>query len=78
LTIGECKKLTEADKYALSKMPDGWFKVDSLPYTIRCPYYRCKRLHEAGYLDYRVVGEIPYLDSEYRKLVLDAKKEKII
>lgn len=59
--------LTEADLHALKCMPDKWFKASDLPFTIRCPRYRCERLTEKGVLDSRVIGEYPHFVSEWRK-----------
>lgn len=59
--------LSEADKYALSRMPKGWFSVDDLPPIIRCPRFRCERLTDRGMLEWRVVGEYPHFESRWRK-----------
>lgn len=61
-------KLTEADTYAMSRMPDGWFTADDVPPVVRCPYFRCERLRDRGLLEWRVTGEIPNLQSEWRKV----------
>ncbi|MBN5310505.1 hypothetical protein JY476_07305 [Serratia marcescens] len=58
-------KLTEADNNALKAMPDYWFRPLSL--YINRPEYRCERLHAAGALDTRVIGEYPDLIRQYRK-----------
>lgn len=60
--------LTEADRDALEQMPSGWFSADDLPYNIRCPRFRCERLRDRGKLEWRVVGQHPHLQSEYRKV----------
>lgn len=61
-------KLSTADVKALERMPDeGWFDINDLPYSIRCPRYRCDRLVERGVLETQVTGEYPHLKSEYRK-----------
>lgn len=64
-------KLTEADTHALSRMPNGWFRADDLPPVVRSPRYRCERLTERGTLEWRVVGEYPHLESEWRKVKTD-------
>jgi hypothetical protein len=62
-------RLSEADRHALSRLPDnGWFCVGDVSYMVRNPRYRCDRLVEKGALEDRVVGEIPHLHTEYRKL----------
>lgn len=58
-------KVTEADSDALKVMPDDWFCPLSL--YIHRPEYRCERLHAAGVLDTRVIGEYPDLVRQYRK-----------
>jgi hypothetical protein len=66
--IGE-SQLTEADRRALERLPDGdWFSIHEVSYMVRCPRYRCDRLVEKGALEWRVTGEYPHLESEYKKL----------
>lgn len=62
------EKLTKADKDALSLMPDEWFSPDNLHHMIRNPRFRCDRLRDMGLLEWRVVGALPDLKSEYRKI----------
>jgi hypothetical protein len=62
------KAITDADRYALTKMPEGWFKPGDLPYLVRSPHFRCQRLEQLGQLERRIMGEIPDLWSEYRKI----------
>lgn len=71
--------LTRADLHALSRMPaDKWFSEFDLPPIVRCPRYRCDRLHLRGYLEYRVIGDYPHLEGQYRKkteaVALEAKQ----
>lgn len=68
-TSTESQSLSEADRHALSKLPDNdWFGIDGVSYTVRSPRYRCDRLVEKGILENRVVGDVPHLRTEYRKL----------
>lgn len=64
------KTLSEADKFALARMPDeGWFSLDDVPYSIRCPAFRCERLTDRGMLEWRVIGDLPHnLTSQWRKV----------
>ena len=75
-------ELTKADKEALAKMPDGWFEATNLSCQITRPWYRCDRLHKAGALEFRVVGQFPDLLAEYRKtsglLTSDARYTPIL
>ena len=68
--MGKLKpELTDADKYALERMPDeGWFSEHDLPAVIRCPRYRCERLVEKGVLEWEVIGQYPQLESRWRKV----------
>ena len=59
------KHLTDADKAALRKMPAGWF--EPFDTVIRRARFRCDRLHMFGYLEYKVIGEYPNLESRYRR-----------
>jgi hypothetical protein len=62
--------ITAADKDAFDRMPDdGWFRPQDLPYQIRNPFHRCKRLLAHALLESRVQGDIPDVWSEYRKRV---------
>lgn len=61
---------TKGDAESLAKMPAGWFKASTLPYTIRNAYWRCQRLETHGKLESRVVGEIPHLETEWKKKVI--------
>lgn len=59
--------LSEADRRALSRMPDkGWFKVDDI-LQIQCPRFRCERLTNRGMLEWKVVGDYPNFESLWRK-----------
>lgn len=61
------RKLTAVDRDALEAMPDGWFCAEDLPYPrVTRAVYRCDRLRDLGYLEWRVVGAHPHLRSEYR------------
>lgn len=66
--MSEKSTLTEADRHALGRMPNGWFDADNLPPIVRCPRYRCERLKDRGVLEWRVIGEYPNLKSEWRKI----------
>lgn len=60
--------MTSVDKEMLAEMPSGkWFNILDLPYVIRNPAFRCKRLVKAGVLESRVVGEFPNIKTEYWK-----------
>ena len=60
--------MTEADKDALNRMPDGWFEALSLPYMVKRPTYRCERLEKAGFISSRIVGVYPNIRREYCKI----------
>lgn len=68
--------LTEADKVALGRMPDGWFDEFDLPPNVRSPRFRCDRLHKLGYLQYDVIGTYPNLQARYRKTKAAASIQK--
>jgi hypothetical protein len=61
--------MTEADKAALERCPDGWFvsQCVELLYTKNADY-RCGRLVERGMLETDVVGDYPNLQRLYRKV----------
>lgn len=48
--------LTEADRYSLSRMPEGWFDPYYLPPVVRCPLFRCERLTKKGVLEWKIIG----------------------
>gem|GEM_PF-1429208 len=62
-------ELTVADKDAYKKIPnDKW--VDDVDMCMKFPRsnYRMQRLEDAGMLESRVVGKIPVLTKQYRKM----------
>ena len=59
--------MTPADKDALERMPDGWFRPCDLPFIVRSPDYRCQRLLAAGMLVSRFTEQAPYVWTEYSK-----------
>lgn len=67
-------KLTEADKDALSVMPNDWFFAQDLPYPrVKRSDYRCDRLVKAGLLESRVVESAFCLKRQYRLAEQEAK-----
>lgn len=58
--------ITEADRYALSKMPDGWFEWHDVPYSVRCPEYRLSRLVDRGLVEREFEGAYPDIKWLYR------------
>ena len=64
--------MTKADTEALARLPDGWFALEAVSWQVRRPRFRCDRLVAAGALEWRVVGEVPFQWSEWRKV--DTKK----
>jgi hypothetical protein len=65
--LNASSQLTKADNHALEKMPDGWFQWHDVPYVVRCPEYRCRRLVEKGLLERRLIGQYPDSYWEYKK-----------
>lgn len=59
-------ELTEADLYAIARMPAGWFEATSLPHTVKRPEYRCDRLTNLGVLERRLVSR-PVSVWEFRR-----------
>jgi hypothetical protein len=60
-------KLTPSDREALTMMPAEWFNPLNLPHMVKNPEWRCQRLHKAGALGRRFVGEYPTTRVEYMK-----------
>jgi hypothetical protein len=55
---------TVIDREILASCPKGWFH----PYALQCsrPEYRCARLEKLGLAEWRVVGEWPNTERQYR------------
>lgn len=66
-TKGKDAKLTDADKYALEHMPNGWFLPENLTHAIKNREYRCNRLKNMGLLRIRAIGMWPNTDLFYKK-----------
>ncbi len=63
------RQITKGDEEALARMPAGdWFTPESLPHTVRNAVWRCQRLEAQGKLESRVVGKVPDLKTEWKKL----------
>lgn len=58
---------TRADYEALKRLPEGWFSLRQVPWQIQNPNFRCRRLADKGALESRVVGEIPDIETQWRK-----------
>lgn len=52
-------KMTDADRKALERLPDGWFKRDDVSYIVRCPEYRLQRLVDRGKVERKIEGNYP-------------------
>lgn len=51
--------ITDADRFALTKMPDGWFEWHDVPAIVRCPEFRLKRLVDRGMVERKLEGNYP-------------------
>ena len=63
-------ELTRADTDAMARLPDGWFRVDAVPFIVKRPRWRCDRLVSLGLLDGRTLRDFAGVygyDVEYRK-----------
>ena len=59
-------RITEADKSAYAKLPDGWFEEHET-YGFRCAGFRLRRLEERGMVERDITGEWPNIESRWRK-----------
>lgn len=63
------KDLTKADIQALNKIPENkWVEDVDMIRSFPRPYYRMKRLEDAGMLESRIVGKMPALTKQWIKL----------
>lgn len=61
--------MTEADHYALSKCPDGWFECrDHDLVHLKNSDYRLQRLEARGKVESKYEGEWPNSVKKYRKV----------
>lgn len=62
-------KITKTDLKILELLPEGWFLPErDVPFIVRCPLARCRRLEEFGMLESNIEGkDIYHLQSLYKK-----------
>jgi hypothetical protein len=61
--------LTEADKHTLSRLPEGWFDLYDVPFSVRCPEFRLNRLVDRDLVKREIVGQYPDIRRwRYRKV----------
>lgn len=59
--------MTPADRDAMARFPkNDWFALNKVHYMVRRARWRCERLKAAGFLEMRVEGEYPSLETQYR------------
>lgn len=65
--MAESLEITDADRSAYAKLPDGWFEWHDL-YNVRCPEFRLGRLEQRGLVEKEITGDWPDIEVRYRKL----------